>query len=57
MIEYDLVWEDSRVELIEAVNKKLREGWRLQGGASVAVTAMHQRVYIQAMIRDTGECP
>lgn len=47
MIEYDLVSHSEHWKFIEAVNEKLREGWKLQGGL-----CMYGRYFFQAIYRE-----
>jgi hypothetical protein len=38
MLKYEIARASSAAELEQAVQDKLREGWELQGGVSVAMT-------------------
>jgi hypothetical protein len=48
--EYDAVAVAGLKPFVDAVNTKMREGWRLQGGISVTVCGM-QVFYGQAFVR------
>jgi len=48
MIEYDVVCKSDFYEFKEAVNEKLREGWKLQGG----ICTMNMIPYYQAIYRE-----
>lgn len=46
MIEYDIVCESDFYKFKEAVNEKLREGWKLQGGlCTTNMTPYYQAIY------------
>ncbi len=54
MTKYQLVQRRSQHELSERVNAMLAEGWKLQGGISVANEANGNYIYVQAMTKETN---
>lgn len=55
MIKYDVECDDSLDELIKAVNKKLKQGWKLQGGIATMVHQPRYTVFYQALIKETDD--
>ena len=55
MIKYDVECDDSLDELIKAVNKKLKQGWQLQGGISTMTHQPRYTVFYQAMTKETDD--
>lgn len=53
MIEYDVVCESNFRKFKEAVNEKLREGWKLQGG----LCTMNMVPFYQAIYREVEDEP
>lgn len=54
MKEYKVVTAAKLDELVEEVNKRIQEGWQLQGGVSGSVAAIGlalQTRYAQAMVK------
>lgn len=45
MIKYDVIIEQEFRDFIEEVNKKLRQGWQLQGGVSTTGSYYLQAIY------------
>lgn len=50
-MEYFVVEETSSEDLAEMVNEMLQEGWKLQGGVSVAFDRAY-RYFCQALIKE-----
>lgn len=46
--EYDIVWADTTVRLVNRVNEKLREGWRVSG----SVVIEGPKDYYQPIVRE-----
>lgn len=53
-MEYQILTANSSSSLEESVNKKIAEGWKLQGGLSVTESKYidEPREYAQAMIKE-----
>lgn len=52
-MEYEILKDDSWIKLQELVNIKLKGGWKLQGGVSVALSESDEYryvIYAQAII-------
>lgn len=54
MIEYKVISEYTKSNLVLEVNNSLREGWKLAGGVSVSVLTPRDTWYCQALTRDLG---
>jgi hypothetical protein len=57
-VQYDLVFSDSRKELVKEVNRLIAEGWAPQGGVAITVVVAGEGlmrreafIYAQAMIK------
>jgi len=60
MLEYDIIETDQFEFLIELVNKRIKEGWRPQGGINIGEHVSDDRDvsdawYAQAMVREIPE--
>ena len=55
MIKYDVECDDSLDEQIKAVNKKLKQGWKCQGGIATMTHQPRYTVFYQAMTKETDD--
>lgn len=57
-LEYSIILDESADELANLVNEALKDGWKLQGGLSVTVSANTQGTFFlfgQAMVKEAAD--
>ncbi len=51
-MKYDVLCADTVDTLIQAVNNKIKNGWKLQGGISNLISATGYMVFYQAIYKE-----
>lgn len=52
-MEYDVICTSNLEELCDWVNRKLKQGWQLQGGIATMVHPPYYTVFYQAIVKVT----
>ena len=52
--EYEVAWDTSYETFLEVVNGLLSQGYTLQGGVSVSINIVGQKIFSQALVINQG---